>query len=264
VAIGIPSSQERLIDIGRDGVPRPTAAYFRFWQALARAAASSGVSSDEFRDLLLYLGSTDGTLSGLPPFSPRDYMPITANVLGDYSVETNGILSQGIVSITLVNDEFEPLPTHYYGTGADGQRGYKAVAGAFVQGEGIALTVDTVGVTEIALAGLADAGGGEIRKFDRDAFGRVSGTSAATTDDLAEGVSNLYFTTERAQDATGAAIAAGTGDGVTLDYNDGANAINATNTDKGSVAVAAHEAAADPHPQYATHGEALYLVSLRF
>lgn len=53
------------------------------------------------------------------------------------------------------------------------------------------------GLPTISLADLADAGGGEIRKFDRDAKGRVSGTSAATTDDLDEGATNLYFTAAR-------------------------------------------------------------------
>lgn len=62
------------------------------------------------------------------------------------------------------------------------------------------------GLPTISLADVADAGGGSIRKFDRDAKGRVSGTSAATTDDLTEGASNLYFTDERAQDATGAVL----------------------------------------------------------
>lgn len=73
-----------------------------------------------------------------------------------------------------------------------------------------------------------------------------------TTDDLAEGSTNLYFTDERAQDALGAAIALGTGDGATLDYSDVANSLGVTNTDKGSTAVTAHEAAPDPHPQYLT------------
>lgn len=79
--------------------------------------------------------------------------------------------------------------------------------------------------------------------------------ASADTSGLAEG-SNLYFTTERAQDAVGDAIAAGTGDGVTLTYDDAGNAIDATNTDKGSVAVAAHAAEVDPHPQYTTAAEA--------
>ena len=98
--------------------------------------------------------------------------------------------------------------------------------------------------------------GTALYKFTRDDFGRVEGTESADTDDLSEGATNLYHTPERAQDAAGAAIAAGTGDGVSLAYDDVANAINATNTDKGSVAVAAHEAATDPHPQYVTSTEA--------
>ena len=107
----------------------------------------------------------------------------------------------------------------------------------------------------IGLRRLIDSGTGDaIWKFTRDDFGRVSGTESATTDDLSEGATNLYHTAERAQDAVGAAIAAGTGDGVTLSYDDAGNKIDATNTDKGSTAVASHVAALDPHPQYALRG----------
>lgn len=60
---------------------------------------------------------------------------------------------------------------------------------------------------------------------------------------------------ENAQDATAAAFAAGTQDGVSVTYNDVANSFDVTNTDKGSVARAAHEAAIDPHPQYQTASE---------
>lgn len=107
------------------------------------------------------------------------------------------------------------------------------------------------GPPTLSLADVADSGTGTLQKTDFDAKGRKTGTAAATTDDLTEGATNLYHTTERAQDAVGAAIAAGTGDGVALTYDDAGNAINATNTDKGSAAVSAHEAAANPHPQYA-------------
>ena len=116
----------------------------------------------------------------------------------------------------------------------------------------------------ISLRPLADSGvGAGLWKFSRDSFGRVSGTESATTDDLAEGATNLYHTAERAQDAVGAAIAAGTGDGVTLTYDDAGNRINAANTDKGSVAVASHVAVPDPHPQYLTQaeGDARYAMS---
>lgn len=77
------------------------------------------------------------------------------------------------------------------------------------------LTVDRAdGVNGNPLLGLADigdAGGGLLQRFERDAKGRVVGTSAATTDDLDEGAANLYHTDERAQDAVGA-VADGTGD----------------------------------------------------
>lgn len=53
---------------------------------------------------------------------------------------------------------------------------------------------------------------------------------------------------EVAQDALAASFAAGTQDGVTLTYNDGANKFDLANTDKGSTAVATHEADTTAHP----------------
>lgn len=106
--------------------------------------------------------------------------------------------------------------------GPDGEWYQRSIA----EGEGIAVTngdgVD--GDPGVALAELADAGGGTLQKTLRDDYGRVAGTSDATTSDLAEG-DNLYYTNVRA-DARAAA------------------------------AVTAHVAAADPHPQYTTTTEA--------
>lgn len=81
-----------------------------------------------------------------------------------------------------------------------------------------------------------------------------------TSDRIPEGAANLYFTDERAQDAIGAAIAAGTGDGASLSYDDAGNAIGVVNTDKGTAAVSNHVALADPHPQYLmpAEGDAAY------
>lgn len=62
-------------------------------------------------------------------------------------------------------------------------------------GEGIEV-VDGNGVDgnpTVALAELANAGGGTLQKTLRDDYGRVAGTSAATTTDLSEG-GNLYYT----------------------------------------------------------------------
>lgn len=54
----------------------------------------------------------------------------------------------------------------------------------------------STGLPTIDLATVADAGGGTLLRFVRDAWGRITGTSAATTSDLAEGA-NLYFTAAR-------------------------------------------------------------------
>ncbi len=54
----------------------------------------------------------------------------------------------------------------------------------------------SAGLPTIDLATVTDAGGGTLQRFVRDAWGRITGTSAATTSDLAEGT-NLYFTAAR-------------------------------------------------------------------
>lgn len=57
---------------------------------------------------------------------------------------------------------------------------------------------------------------------------------------------------EATQDSSALMITTATHDGVSVSYNDAANTLSFTNTDKGSVEVGLHEAAANPHPQYAT------------
>lgn len=113
------------------------------------------------------------------------------------------------------------LGTGFTTRGPDGewfQRQIEAGEGIDVaDGDGVA------GNPTIGLAELANAGGGTLQKTLRDDYGRLAGTSVATTSDLAEG-DNLYFTDARA-DA------------------------------RASAAVAAHVAAADPHPQYTTGHE---------
>lgn len=54
------------------------------------------------------------------------------------------------------------------------------------------------GNPKIGLADLANSGvGGALLKITRDDKGRLSGTEAATTDDLDEGTENLYYTDDR-------------------------------------------------------------------
>jgi cytoskeletal protein CcmA (bactofilin family) len=54
-----------------------------------------------------------------------------------------------------------------------------------------------------------------------------------TTDNLAQGSTNLYFTDERAQDAISTAIAAGTQTNITVSYNDSTNSFSFISVDPG-------------------------------
>lgn len=73
------------------------------------------------------------------------------------------------------------------------------------------------GVPTLSLADVPDAGGGTLQKTAFDAKGRKTGTSAATTDDLAEGSTNLYFTDERVYTAAKSQLVAGTNVTITPD-----------------------------------------------
>ena len=57
-------------------------------------------------------------------------------------------------------------------------------------------------------------------------FVAENGVDDSTTDDLDEGVSNLYFTDERAQDAVATAISNGTHTNITITYDDEANSLS--------------------------------------
>jgi len=59
-----------------------------------------------------------------------------------------------------------------------------------------------------------------------------NGVADSTTDDLSEGVTNLYFTDERAQDAFGTLVANGTYTGATVTYDDATNAFSISIADQ--------------------------------
>lgn len=203
--VSVPGVSQSVIDTGGTA-SRP---YYVFFQSVA---TSLKTLSDQIDDVTTT--PTDSPISE------------NANVVGKYSIYTRGILKTGIVSVLLIGDVETPGNTQYYGSDATGEKGWHAVSDALDSTANITLTVGTDGVTTFDLADLANSGtGAALVKLTRDAKGRISGTSAATTDDLTEGSANLWFTNERAQDAVGAALV-GTGN-VPLSYNDTGNAISA-------------------------------------
>ena len=105
--------------------------------------------------------------------------------------------------------------------------------------EGTATEIDVAdgdgvdGNPTVGLADLSDSGVGvsPMLLFTRDTKGRISGTQAATTGDLPEGVSNLYYTDSRVYEASKNILVAGTN--ITLTPDDGAETITIESTAAG-------------------------------
>ena len=110
--------------------------------------------------------------------------------------------------------------------------------------EGTATEIDVAdgdgvdGNPTVGLADLSDSGMGvsPMLLFTRDPKGRISGTQAATTGDLPEGVSNLYYTDSRVYEASKNILVAGTN--ITLTPDDGAETITIESTAAGGGSMA--------------------------
>lgn len=141
-----------------------------------------------------------------------DDLPGDSEVGDAYVIEGKAYIWDGIgwlredipgdLVLSLVNDEEAPGNTQYYGTDASGGKGWHPASDVVAVEDGeLTKVVGPDGVSTLGLADLPNTGGGTLQRLDRDAKGRVSGTSDATTDDLPEGSDNLYFTDERASAA---------------------------------------------------------------
>ena len=110
--------------------------------------------------------------------------------------------------------------------------------------EGTATEIDVAdgdgvdGNPTVGLADLSDSGVGvsPMLLFTRDPKGRISGTQAATTGDLPEGVSNLYYTDSRVYEASKNILVAGTN--IMLTPDDGAETITIESTAAGGGSMA--------------------------
>lgn len=105
------------------------------------------------------------------------------NIIGQDSVvaETQGNLT----IIKLVSDQGGgglPGNTYYYGTGPTGIKGFFTVAStmAVASTSRMTQTVGANGVSTFDLAAVTDSGTGALLAITRDAYGRVSGSKAAT------------------------------------------------------------------------------------
>lgn len=177
----------------------PTAALPRAQAALVDA---TGSPTREWYSYFLALRNSDG----LTPAQQQQLDDLAARVtaledggVGGGSIQGIGsIVTQGsppgIVQISLEGDTDTPGNTWYYGTSPDGSRGWWALSDGLAVTTDLTKSVGSDGITTFGLANLANSGTGTaLVKITRDAKGRVSGTSTATTDDLTQGATNKYF-----------------------------------------------------------------------
>jgi len=168
----------------------------------SRLIDQRGAVTQEWRDFFLRLASQTDSAELRALYEELaakvDALGGGFKIIGPFSVRVQGTPANGVVSLTLEGDVQNPGNTYYYGTGPTGKKGWAAIASAFTATVAdIDLDTGPSGVTNIQLADLADSGGGTLLRINRDAKGRVAGTSTPTTDDLAEGLTNLYYTNAR-------------------------------------------------------------------
>ena len=177
--VAIPRPQAAIAD--RAGFP--TREWYTYLLELANSAGMTPDQLEQFRQLVERVAAIEG----------QDGGRITIQGVG--SIVTVGL---DITQVYLEGDNDAPGSSWYYGTGPDGVKAWYALADAFTATTDLTKAVDAgTGVATFGLADLPDSGtGAALRKITRDAKGRLSGTSAATTSDLAEGT-NLYHTTAR-------------------------------------------------------------------
>ena len=212
----LPRAGSQLVD---DRTGLTSREWYSFFSALRQAVgdnSSAGAVIDQILQRLTALENAAGN---------------EASIIGPTSVLVLGSLAGGLVQIILQGDTDLPGNTTAYGTDGAGAKGWFPIADALAGATGeVSKAVGGDGVTTLGLENVPDAGGGTLQRTQFDTKGRKTGTSAADTDDLAEGATNLYFTPERAQDAVGAMVDDSAD--VTLVYDDAVPSLtaNLTNT----------------------------------
>lgn len=211
--------------------------------ALPYAATSHTHTSSDITD---FTEASQDASASMITSGTHSAISVAYNDAGNALSLTN--TDRGSVAVSTHEAALDPHPQ--YLTSADGNASYQPLdsdltALASLAGTGIVTRTGTGVVTTRTIT----AGAGITISNGDGVTGNPVISSSIT-----------QYTDENAQDAIATAFAGGTFDGITLTYNDVANTYSASNTDKGSTAVASHVSAADPHPQYltATEGDATY------
>lgn len=166
-------------------------------------AGSGGFVTRAWLDFFLKLASTESQADLAALYAAlaarvaelEENEGLSFQIIGQGAISVNGTPQPGgFVVISLENDTDAPGNTMYYGTGPTGLKGWFPISSSVAVTADLTKAVAGTGVTTFGLADLSNSGlGAALVKITRDAKGRVSGTSSATTDDLPQGATNKYF-----------------------------------------------------------------------
>lgn len=180
-----------------DQTGRPTRAFYTFFNALVSSLQGQiNAISKLVKNLALVIAALGGdpdSGEGIPDIAGQIDAKAdkSITITGMQSIQGGGDLSQN--RFIYLDGDVDDVPgVSFYGSPDGNVKGWTAFSANFTP------SMDADDNVTLDLADLSDSGTGTaLLKITRDAKGRISGTSAATTTDLTEG-SNLYFTNARA------------------------------------------------------------------
>lgn len=146
-----------------------TSPFYRYFQNASQSIGPSTTTlQDEINTIATILGSPDGSVSDIPPIDLNAFLLKTTLVTGLDSVFVSGSLANGQVTVSLLNDNPVPPSLSFYGC-TQGQRGWQTFSPNFVNASG-----------ELDLSQPGNSNAGTLQAVTVDAYGRITGTRAAT------------------------------------------------------------------------------------
>lgn len=119
----LPAAQAILVD----GAGRATQPFYDF---LRRLVDATSLTPELVADVQQLLQQMEQLQDG-------GFMPATSNVIGDDSIVSTGVLSNGVVTLELQGDTSDQRSTWYYGTNATNEKGWHRLYNALETGAGI-------------------------------------------------------------------------------------------------------------------------------
>ena len=165
------------------GQEAPTLQWYNYLLGLGNTSTASNAAL--LQDVTIIsekLGSPDGTPENIPPIGN------ITQIQGIDSIFANG---ETIVQVSLVNDSSAPGDVFFYGTSSAGSKGWQSLYSGFSNTANIQ-KINTAGIVSFNLTPVSLTSGGSLMQYGFDAYGRLSESQSATSDNLTEGTTNLY------------------------------------------------------------------------